>query len=283
MTHKRCVVTGANSGIGKAAALELAKRGAQVVLVCRDHGRGTAAQREIQVASNNQNIDLLVADLAQQSEVRQLADTIKERYPLVHVLLNNAGVQLIDRRLTPDGYEQTLAVNHLAPFLLTNLLLEPLHAAAPARVITTASMVHRWGQIDFDNLQGEQHYDSNQAYYQSKLANVLFTLELARRLDPAAVTVNCFAPGLVRTAFSRDFRGFYRFMATIMLTLFAKSPAEGAATAVMLACDPALAGVSGGYFDNQRPAKLSTAARDPELARRLWEVSAQLTKLRMMN
>ncbi|MCU0492181.1 MAG: SDR family oxidoreductase [Chloroflexaceae bacterium] len=278
MQGKVCVVTGANSGIGKAIALELARRQAQVVLVCRNEAQAVATQQELATATGNPCVEVQLADLAVQAEVRGLAAALARRYPHIHVLVNNAGVQRYQRTLTPDGLEETFAVNHLAPFLLTSLLLEPLHAAAPARIITTASVVHRWGKIHFDDLHGERSYNSNRAYYQSKLANVLFTFELARRLDPAQVTVNCFAPGLVRTAFSRDFRGFYRLMARLMLR-FAKSPAQGAATAIMLACDPALADVTGGYFANNRMAQAAPAARDPALAWRLWEVSARLVGL----
>lgn len=276
---KVCVITGANAGIGRAAALALAHHGARVVLICRDSGRGEEALAAIRSESGNNAVELLVADLAVQAEVRRLADVIAVRYPTIDVLWNNAGLQRMERTLTPDGLEQTFAVNHLAPFLLTNLLLDPLRAAAPARVITTASVVHRWGQIDFADLQSARSYSSNRAYYQSKLANVLFTAELARRLDPSKVTANSFAPGMVRTAFARDFRGFYRVMAALWLGLFGKSPAQGAATGVMLACDPALAGVTGGYFANSRRAAMSPAAQDPTLARRLWDVSAELVGL----
>ena len=278
MNNNICIITGANAGIGKAMALALAQQGAQIVMVCRNQASGEAAQHEIRRLSSNPAIELLLADLSSQASIRELAAQIEAHYPQIHVLVNNAGLQLMDRQLSVDGIEITWAVNHLAPFLLTNLLLERLKASAPARVISTNSIVHRWAKLDWDNLQGEQHYDSNEAYHRSKLANLLFSAELARRVDAAQVTVNCFEPGLTRTEFTRDYRGFYRFMSRIM-GLFSHGAAEGAATGVYLASSDQVATITGGYFAKCRQIEAAAAARDQVAAQRLWELSAMQTGL----
>lgn len=278
IAKKTCVITGANSGIGYALAWELCRRGWHTVLVCRDPERGEAAQQQLRTAHPDAQVDLLLADLASQAATRSLAAQLRARYAHIHVLINNAGLQRMDRQLTVDGLELTWAVNHLAPFLLTNLLLDHLKASGHARVITTTSVVHRWATLDWDNLQGEQHYDSNQAYNRSKLANVLFTVELARRIDPTLVTVNAFEPGLTRSSFTRDYRGFYRFMGRIM-RLFSHSAAHGAATGVYLATAAEVMDISGGYFGRCRQMKPSSIAQDRHIAERLWQLSCQQTGL----
>lgn len=190
MTGKICLITGANSGIGKATALGLARMGAIVVLVCRDESRGKAAMTEIKAESRNEAVDLILADLSSQASISQLVADFNGRYQQLHVLIDNAGVAKAKRTLTVDSIETTFAVNHLAPFLLTNLLLDVLKASVPSRIVNVSSMVHRWGEIDFDDFQGEIRYNMDKAYNQSKLANVLFTYELARRLEGTGVTVN---------------------------------------------------------------------------------------------
>jgi NAD(P)-dependent dehydrogenase (short-subunit alcohol dehydrogenase family) len=273
MREKVCLVTGSNSGIGKETALGLARLGATVVMVCRDQSKGAAAQAEIKTQSGNPSVDLLIADLSSQQSIRQLAREITERYPQVHVLVNNAGVSPSQRALTSDGIEKTFAVNHLAPFLLTNLLLERLKASAPARVVTVASS----GQsaINFDDLQGEKHYSMLGAYGQSKLANILFTYELARRLEGTGVTANCLHPGVVSTNLAREFNPLFRAMAR----LFFISPAKGAQTSIYLASSPEVEGVSGKYFTKKREIPSSKESHDTASARRLWQISEQLTQL----
>ncbi|MFB0516803.1 MAG: SDR family oxidoreductase [Candidatus Neomarinimicrobiota bacterium] len=280
MNAKVCLVTGANRGIGKATALGLARMGATVVMVSRDRQLGEAAREEIRQATGSLKVDLLVADLASLPAVREMAASFKEHHPRLHVLVNNAGVVKRHRTLTEDGFETTFAVNHLAPFLLTNLLLEILKASAPARIVNVASMVHQWGKIDFNDLQGEKRYTMNKAYNQSKLANVLFTYELARRLEGTGVTANCVHPGMVVSDLGREYTGFMALMANKLWRPFMKSPQQGAATSIYLASSQEVAGVTGKYFANQRAKKSSRASYDQETARRLWEVSKQLAGIR---
>lgn len=275
MRERVCLVTGANSGIGRATALGLAKMGAHVLMVCRDPVAGAVARAAIIRESGNESVDLLVADLSSQASVRRLAQEIKEKYSRLHVLVNNAGVQLWQRALTVDSMETTFAVNYLAPFLLAQELLDLLAASAPARIVNVSSLVHKWGKIDFEDLHGEKHYDSNKAYYQSKLALVLSTYELDRRLKMrglAGVTVNCLEPGMTRTEFARDFRGFYRVM-SIVWKLFMKSPEKGAETSLYLASSAEVEGISGKYFKDKREIRSSSASYDEGLAGLLWAMS----------
>jgi NAD(P)-dependent dehydrogenase (short-subunit alcohol dehydrogenase family) len=276
MKDRICMVTGANRGIGKAIALGLAERGATVVMVCRDSQRAEAAQTEIRAASGNQSIHLLLADLTSLASIRQLASRYREHYQRLHVLVNNAGVVKVQRALTIDGLETTFAVNHLAPFLLTNLLLDLLRESAPARIVNVSSLVHKWGSIDFDDLHGKKSYDVDRAYNQSKLANVLFTYELARRLHDTGVTVNSMEPGMTATEFGSEYTGFKGFMNRTWRPFMA-SPEQAAETAIYLACVPEVAGISGQHFVKCRAVKSSKASYNEELARRLWDVSERLT------
>jgi len=278
MKGKTCLITGANRGIGRATALGLARQGANVVIVSRNQERGEAARTEIIAESGNQAIDLMVADLSSQAAIRQLAADLKDQYPHLHVLINNAGLAKKERTLTADGLETTFAVNHLAPFLLTNLLLDSLKASAPARIVNVSSMVHKWGQLDFDDLQGEQRYDMDKAYNQSKLANILFTYELARQLAGSGVTVNSLEPGMVVTDFGRGYTGFKAFMSK-MWRVFMKSPAQGAETSIYLATSPEVAGLSGKHFVKKQAVEFSKETYNETAAGRLWTVSAELTKL----
>lgn len=276
MTGRVCLVTGATSGIGRATALGLARLGATVALVARDQRRGEAAAAEIRAATGS-SVELLLGDLSVQASVRELAHEALARLEGLHVLVNNAGVSLRRRSLTPDGLETTFAVNHLAPYLLTNLLLERLKASAPSRIVTVTSTGFRHGRIRFDDLQGERHWSGIRAYNQSKLANALFTRELARRLESSGVTANCVHPGVVRTNLGLDSR-LFRIM-SVFFKPFLLSPEEGAATPVYVAAAPELEGISGKLFIKKQEALLPERARDEVVATRLWEASAELTAL----
>jgi NAD(P)-dependent dehydrogenase (short-subunit alcohol dehydrogenase family) len=223
-------------------------------------------------------VELVICDLASQRQVRELAATVLDRCDRLDVLVNNAGLVLGTRTLTEDGIETTFAVNHLAPFLLTNLLLERLQAGAPSRIVTVASDAHRGAKIDFDDVGGAGAYSAWRAYSQSKLANILFTRELARRIRGSGVTANCLHPGVVRTGFGRrgpvSVRIGMRIIGFLLL-----SPKKGADTALWLATAPEVEGASGGYYEKRRLTKASRAARDPEAAKRLWRLSEELTGL----
>jgi NAD(P)-dependent dehydrogenase (short-subunit alcohol dehydrogenase family) len=278
MGEKVCLITGATSGIGKATAMGLASMGASVVMVGRDRGRGEAALTEIKEGSANASVDLMLADLSSQEEIRRLADEFKEAYPRLDVLVNNAGVIRSKRVTTADGIEMTFAVNHLAYFLLTDLLLDVLKASAPSRIVNVASEEQRNGTIDFDDLQGENGYKGARAYSQSKLANVLFTYELARRLEGTGVSANCLHPGVVGTNLGSGVSGVFGFTVRALTPLM-KSPEKGAETSVYLASSPDVEGLSGRYFVKKAEARSSEVSHDQRLARRLWGVSADLTNL----
>ena len=284
MAGRVCLVTGATSGIGKATATGLARLGADLLLVARDPARGRATVAELQAANDGARVELLVADLASQASIRGLAEEINRGQPRLDVLVNNAGGYWATRHTTVDGLELTFALNHLAYFLLTNLLLDLLRAGAPARIVNVTSSAQAFGDIHFDDLQYERRYRGQAAYNQSKLANVLFTYELARRLHGTGVTVNCLAPGVTRTNFGRDDSGPVMRLLTPLARPFMRSPEEGAATAVWLASSSEAAGVSGRYYLRRRarptPRRSSRRSYDTELARRLWQVSEELTGLR---
>ena len=273
---KTCVVTGASAGIGKETALGLARLGARVAIVCRDRDRGAAAVAETRAAGSPQ-VELFLADLSLQDDVRRLAGQLVERLARIDVLLHNAGVVMRERVVTRDGIEATLAVNHLAPFLLTQLLRAKIEA--PARIVVVASQVEARGRIDFGDLSfARTPYDPLAAYYQSKLANVLFTYELTRRLRDTDITANCLHPGVIATNLLCDYMGRPRVMSKVH-RLTHPGPKEGAQVSLKLATDPALTGVSGRYFRPEGEGASSKQSYDPELARRLWEVSEQLTGL----
>lgn len=275
MTGKVCIVTGASSGIGKETALGLAKLAARVVLVCRDPGRGEAAQREIIKKSGSDQVDLMLCDLSSQASIRRFSEEFRNQHRRLDVLVNNAGVVLNRRSMTEDGIESTFAINHLGYFLLTNLLLDLMKKNAPSRIVNVASTAHRYGKLDVSAWVIGRNYSSFGAYANSKLANVLFTYELARRLQGTAVTANCLHPGAVATNLFRGLPGFLQFI----IKLLTISPERGARTSVYLASSPEVEGVSGKYFARRRPEKSSEASYNAEAARRLWEVSAELTGL----
>ena len=274
MSSRTCLITGATSGIGRATALALAGMGADLVLLCRDRARGeeTAAAAR---AAGAPAVELLIADLGVQAEVRRAAAEFLAGGRPLHVLINNAGVVNLQRTLTADGLEATFAVNHLAYFLLTTLLLDRLRASAPARIVNVSSDAHRFGPLDFDDLMNERRYRAMRVYGQSKLANILFTAELARRLEGSGVTVNSLHPGAVATRLGTNNGAWARALIRLLRPFF-RTPDGGAATSIHLATAPELAGVSGRYFANRREKTPSAAARDPEAARRLWEVSERL-------
>jgi NAD(P)-dependent dehydrogenase (short-subunit alcohol dehydrogenase family) len=276
MRGRVVVVTGASSGIGAEAAVELARLGATVVPVGRDEKRLTRTAARIREANSEGAAEPLQADFSSLEEVRRLASEIRARHPRVHVLVNNAGLVAGTRALTEDGLETTIAVNHLAPFLLTNLLLEVLRASAPARVVTTSSDAHRSGRLDLDDLRGERQWSAWSAYSRSKLANVLFTRALARRLEGTGVTANCLHPGVIRTRLARGVALPIRIGWRAVSLAFG-SPLRGASTIVYLASSPEVDGVSGGYFVKSRQATPSRRAMDDELGERLWRVSEELT------
>jgi NAD(P)-dependent dehydrogenase (short-subunit alcohol dehydrogenase family) len=277
MQGKICIVTGANSGIGKATALGLAHMGATVVMVCRNQVKGEEAQNEIKEKSGNDAIDLMLADLSSQESVRQLAENFLQRYTKLHVLINNAGMSSLRRRETVDGLEMTFAVNYLAPFLLTHLLLDVLKASAPARIVNVSSAVQASGSIQMDDLQAEKHYRS--AYGQSKLALVLFTYELARRLQGTGVTANCLHPGFVATNFGQSSTAPVMRTAVKLIGSFGTSPEEGAKTSIYLASSPEVEGVTGTYFVKSIPKRSAAISYDESLQRQLWEQSAKLVNL----
>jgi NAD(P)-dependent dehydrogenase (short-subunit alcohol dehydrogenase family) len=278
LKDKTIVVTGANSGIGKACATELARRGAHVVMTARDKARGEAARDEIRRASGNQDVDLLLGDFASLDSVRALADQLRA-LPKIDVLINNAGLMLTERVETKDGFETQFQVNHLAPFLLTSLLIPKLAETPGARVVTVASNAHkRGGPLDFDDLQSTRSYVPFSVYSRSKLANILFTRELARRVASTGITTNCLHPGVVATGFAADGDTSGLFSLAMRLARpFMITPEKGAETMVYLASSPEVAHVSGRYFSGCREKTPARIAQDDAAARRLWDVSAQMT------
>jgi len=276
---RTCLVTGATSGIGQATAIGLARKGARLILVARDPHRGEAAVAAVKAASGNPSVELVRADLASLDSVRTLAAGIRERAPSLHVLVNNAGVVNLTRETTPDGFETTFAVNHLAHFLLTRLLLDRLVSSAPARIVNVASEAHRFGSIDLADLQTEKkRYSWMRVYGASKLANVLFTYELARRLEQTGVTANCLHPGAVATRLGMNNGRIGRIVIPLLRPFFL-SPEQGAETSIFLAASEQVEGVTGEYFVKCAPKASSRASRDARLARELWEASTRLVGL----
>src|SRR5664279_89316 len=278
MAGKTILVTGATSGIGRATALGLASMGAHLAITGRDRGRTEEAAVEIRSASGGV-VDVFVADLSVQSEVRRLADEVLRTLPQLDVLVNNVGGYWNKRHVTADGLERTFALNHLAPFLLTNLLLERLIEDGPARVVTVSSNAHAMGRIDFDDLQGERSYSGARAYNQSKLANVLFTYELARRLRPTMVTANALHPGVVRTSFGTEDPGRVQRAFVPLVRPFMRSAARGAATSIQVASAPDLERTTGRYFVPGKLKKSADRSHDEAIAARLWQVSAELVDI----
>jgi NAD(P)-dependent dehydrogenase (short-subunit alcohol dehydrogenase family) len=276
MAGRVCVVTGASGGIGKAAVAGLARRGATVALVVRSPERGAAARDEIARATGSRDLHLVLADLSRQADVRRAADEVRTKFGAVHVLVNNAGVYTFRRQETVDGIEMQWAVNHLAPFLLTHLLLPALTAARPARVVNLSSNAHSSAALRLDDVQMKRgRYFGLRQYCNTKLANLLFTRELARRAAASGVTANAMHPGVVATELLLG-----GFAPLRLVSRFMRTPEQGAATAVHLAADPAAAAFTGEYFIDSVPVRPSPTATDDEAARRLWELSEEMVGLR---
>ena len=278
MTGKTCLVTGATSGIGEVAARELANKGARVVLVGRSREKAEATAAMIRQATGNPAVDTLLADLSSQAEVRRLAGEVQGRYPRLDVLVNNAGAMFSPRRESVDGIEMTWALNHMAYFLLTDLLRDTLKASAPSRVVSVASDAHRMvSGINFDDVEGKKQYKPFRTYGQSKLANILFTRELARRLEGSGVTANCLHPGFVATNFTTG-KGWLFWSFQQAARVFAITPEKGAATTIHLASSPEVERITGQYFVKSQPATPTAAARDDAAASRLWDLSERMIR-----
>jgi NAD(P)-dependent dehydrogenase (short-subunit alcohol dehydrogenase family) len=274
MKNKIVLITGGNSGIGKATAIGIARSGATVIIACRSKERGTQAVLDIKKASGNNNVDLLLVDLASQKSVRAAVADFKSSYNQLHVLINNAAVFLGKREETEDGLEKTFATNYLSHFLLTNLLLDTLKASAPARIINVASK-HFGIKVNFDDLQTKQNYSFMKAVGPTKLEMIMFTRELAKKLEGTGVTVNCLHPGLAKSNLLKDIPALPR----ILFTLISTTPEKCAETSIYLALSPDVENVSGIYFEKKKDVKPGENASNPDNNRRLWEVSMELAKL----
>ena len=276
MAGRVVLITGGTGGIGKATAIGLATLGARVGITGRDLARAEQAAADIRAASGNPAVDAFAADMSSQVEVRRLAVAVLDAYPRLDVLINNVGGFWAHRHATIDGLEHTFALNHLAPFLLTNLLLDRLRASAPSRVVTISSGAQSTGRIDFDDLQGARNYSGQRAYSQSKLANVMFTNELARRLEGTGVTATSVHPGVVRTNFGAEDQAWFFAVISRVVRPLLKTPAQGAQTPIYLASSPDMDGVTGQFFANRKPKTANKVAYDTDMAARLWRVSADL-------
>jgi len=278
MAQKVCMITGANSGIGKETAEKLAELGAIVVMVCRSKERGEKAMAEIKKRSHSESVELLLADLASLDSVRALAKEFQEKHDALHVLVNNAGVARVRRSTTVDGFETTFQVDYLSHYLLTNLLLQSLKKSAPSRIINVSSVSHYGGHLNFDDIQMKRGYGVMRAYSQAKLAQVLFTYELSRRLQGTGVTANCLHPGAVATNMWGRPMGPFSFLGKIA-RLFLISPEKGAETPVYLASSPEVEGASGKYYEQKRNKESSAESYDMASAQRLWKESEKMTGL----
>ena len=276
MAGKSVLVTGGTGGIGKATAIGLAALGARVGITGRDPARTEAAAAGIRATPGSPAVDAFAADMSVQAGVRRLAAQVLDTYPRLDVLVNNVGGFWAHRHVTADGLERTFALNHLAPFLLTSLLLDRLTASAPARIVTVSSGAHARGRIDFDDLQGERNYSGQRAYSQSKLASVMFTYELARRLEGTGVTATVLHPGVVRTSFGAEDQAAHMAVMIRVARLVMKTPAQGAGTSIYLASSPEVEGITGRYYADCKPKTSSKASYDTTAAARLWQASTDL-------
>lgn len=276
MEGKICIITGANSGIGKATAIGLAKMNATIVMMCRSKERGEEAQKEVIELTGNKKVDLLLCDLSSLESIRKFVSEFKSKYQKLHILINNAGVMLSKRGISVDGFEMNFAVNHLAPFLLTNLLLDALKKSAPSRIINVSSAAHRMAKMNFDDLQSEKRkYRLMKIYGASKLALMLFSYELSRKLEGTSVTINTLHPGLVNTNLGQDQSSFSKGFAK----LFFKKPEKGAETSIYLASSQEVDGITGKYFAKKQQKQSSEESYNEDYAKRLWELSKEMTKL----
>lgn len=279
MKGKICMVTGATSGIGEVTARALAQQGATVIVVGRNPDKGATKVSQIKQQTGTSSVKFILADLSSQQEIHQLVEQFKSRYQRLDVLVNNAGASFRKRQDSIDGIEMTFALNHLGYFLLTNLLLNTLKSSAPARIVNVSSGEHKRVKLNFDDLQAKQNYNSYRAYKQSKLCNILFSYELTRRLEGTDVTVNAVTPGLVKTKLGLEDGGYPALMKRLINFLAGKSPEEGAQAIIYLAISPDVEGVTGKYFVKQEAVPSSDDSYDKDMARRLWQVSAELTRL----
>lgn len=279
MNDKVCLITGANSGIGKITARELAKKGMIILMVCRDLKKGEHARKEIMDANKDARLELYPCDLSKQDDIVRLVDRIREKHNKLDILINNAGSIIPGRMLTSEGYEITFAVNHLAPFLLTHLLLDLLLEGNTPRIITLSSEAHRYAKLDFSDLQSAKKYNALTAYSNSKLANILFTRQLAKKVQAFGITANCLHPGVVATNFGGQFKGITA-LAMKLLRPFFISPEKGAETVIYLASSPQIEGQTGLYFNRKKPKEPSKEAQSNYYADMLWEISNELTRLK---
>lgn len=281
MNGKTCVVTGANSGIGFATAKALAEKGARVLLLCRNEEKGKRALEEIHTHTGNDQLELHLVDLASQARIREVGTAIRENYPVVDVLVNNAGTWISERTFTDKGIEKVFAVNHLAYVLLTHMLYPSLREASDARIVNVASDNHYDTQIHFEDLYLSKNYHGLRSYAQSKLGNVMFTMELDRRKPHEHISVNAVQPGLVHTDIGlKDTNWLHALAWKVRRTFWkSKSPEQGAATSIFLASSPEAQGKSGQYWDNCRPKPPAQSAQDPEQTARLWEISLELCEI----
>ena len=275
MNGKICLVTGATDGIGKVSARVLAELGAKVIIVGRNPEKSAIVLAELRSISGNENIDLLMADLAVMQEVRDLAEQVISRYDRIDVLLNNAGGYFTKHEITSDGLEMTFALNHMSYFLLTNKLMELLKYSAPARIVNVSSDAHYGVDMEFENLNGEQEYKAWKAYQKSKLANVLFSYELLKKV-PGNITVNCLHPGFVATNFGHNNGGFFGPVLKIAQRISAIDPEEGAKTSIFLCSALEVKGVSGKYFYKCQPKTSSRESRNMDTGKRLWQISSDI-------
>ncbi|XP_042366235.1 retinol dehydrogenase 12, like [Plectropomus leopardus] len=275
LDDKTVLITGANTGIGKETAIDLAKRGAKIIMACRDMERAQAAAKEVIENSGNENVICMKLDLADSKSIREFAEAINRDEPKLNILINNAGVMVCPYGKTADGFEMQIGVNHFGHFLLTYLLVDLVKRSAPARIITVSSMAHSWGSINLEDINSEKGYNKNSAYAQSKLANILFTRSLAKRLEGTGVTTYSLHPGVVQTDLWRHLSGPQQFFMK-MVSPFTKNSTQGAQTSIYCAVEPSLDKESGSYYSDCAPANCSAAGKDDVLAEKLWELSCRM-------
>lgn len=278
LNDKTVVITGANTGIGKETALDLAKRGARVIMACRDMEKAQTALKEVIEGSGNQNVILMKLDLSDTKSIREFADTINKEEAKLNILINNAGVMVCPYGKTADGFEMQIGVNHIGHFLLTNLLIDLIKQSTPARIITVSSMAHTWGIINLEDINSEKNYDKKKAYSQSKLANILFTRSLAKKLQGTGVTAYALHPGVVKTDLWRHLNGPQQVVMKL-ISPFTKNSVQGAQTTIYCAVEPSLETESGGYYSDCAPATCSSAAMNDETAEKLWELSCKMLSI----
>nr|XP_020459543.1 retinol dehydrogenase 12-like [Monopterus albus] len=275
---KTVVITGANTGIGKETAIDLAKRGAKVIMACRDMEKAEAAVKEVIEKSGSENVLCKKLDLSDIKSIREFAETINKEEPKVNILINNAGVMMCPYGKTADGFELQIGVNHMGHFLLTHLLIDLIKRSAPARIISVSSMAHSWSSINLEDINSEKSYDKRKAYAQSKLANILFTRSLAKRLEGTSVTTYSLHPGVIQTDLYRHLNGPQQFLMKI-ISPFTKSSVQGAQTTIYCAVEPSLVKESGGYYSDCAPANCSADGKNDELAEKLWELSCRMLSI----